>query len=736
MLKFRYIYITLVSLAFTSLSWSQDVWLQNHFSPNSGCSLNTAVVNVLVNNNSAVIMGSNTINVTYTVDGGATTNQMLTSNLMPGASWNFSFNIQANLSACGSHIMKVWVTRTGDSNHLNDTLIWTVQNDCPIVPGNVINDVTVCESGNAGALSLNGWSYGTIAEWQSSTNSGVSWSSIANTTPSNAFTNLTQTTAYRVIIDGGYCPDDTSGIATVTVQAPPVGGIINGADSLCENLATGVLTLAGNVGAVLDWEYSTTGSAPWTSLSNTTSTYNYNSLTSSHWYRALIEGGACADTYSDTALIYVDPVYLPATLSGSDSLCITAASGTIAATGTYGPVLSWEYSTNNGTTWNNLPNTTGSYNYNSLSTTTFYRMITEGGFCPDVISDTAIIYVQSLPIPPTVGVSDTLCATAVVGTLSLNNATTPILDWENSLDEMTYTGIGNTGSTYNYGSQTQTTWYRVLLDGLFCPDYYSDTAVIAIDTPPIVGTLNQDATMCTYVIDTLNLVGSVSDSIQWQSSADGLNWQIIPGEDTTVFITGPMMQTTYYQVVLINGVCPPVTTNGVILTIIPPPSVNAGVDTSIYVGDTVQLFGSGGFTGIWVPGSSLSDSTVTDPLAFPSVTTEYVYWVIDPNGCYNSDTVVVVVLDPTKFEIHNVVTMNNDTYNDNWIISGIDFFPNTEVKVFNQYGKLLFSDGDYKNTWDGTVSGKKLPNGTYYYVVKQGGTDNTFKGTLTLLGNE
>ena len=158
----RYLFLLILLTTFSSTTRAQDVWLQNHFSPNSGCALTTLeTVTVLINNNSGVIMPSNTIQVYYTVDGGTVVNQPLSSNLTPGASWNFSFSAKANLSACGSHIMKVWVARAGDANQLNDTLVWTVQNDCPIVPGTVTSDITVCQGANAGTLSLSGWSYGT-----------------------------------------------------------------------------------------------------------------------------------------------------------------------------------------------------------------------------------------------------------------------------------------------------------------------------------------------------------------------------------------------------------------------------------------------------------------------------------------------------------------------------------------------------------------------------------------------
>ena len=137
--------VLLLNACFSLTSLGQDVWLQNHSSPVSGCGLsNNEQVNVLINNNSGSIMGSNTINVSYTIDGGSLTQQLLNSNLFPGASWNFTFTVNANLSACGPHVMKVWVARAGDVNQTNDTMQWIVQNDCPIVPGVISGGTTVC----------------------------------------------------------------------------------------------------------------------------------------------------------------------------------------------------------------------------------------------------------------------------------------------------------------------------------------------------------------------------------------------------------------------------------------------------------------------------------------------------------------------------------------------------------------------------------------------------------------
>ena len=738
----RYLFLLTILAGFSSITRAQDVWLQNHFSPNSGCSLsNIETVTVLVNNNSATTMTSNTIQVYYSIDGGTVVNQPLSSNLTAGASWNFSFSQKADLSACGAHIVKVWVSRPGDVNHLNDTLLWSVQNDCPIVPGTVTSNITVCEGANAGTLSLSGWSYGTITGWESSTNGGTTWTPIAPavTTPSYAYSNVTQNTQYHVLIDGGYCPDAISAYATVSVQAPPVAGTISGSDSLCENMATGLLTLSGNSQTPIQWEYSTNGGGTWTNFASTLTTYNYTGLTSTTIYRVLVDGAICPDAYSDTAMIYVDPVYAPTVLVGSDSLCITNATGFITATGAFGPILNWEYSIDNGVTWTGTGSNPTSLGYTNITQTTYYRMITEGGQCPDVVSDTAIIYVQPLPVQPTIGPSDTVCASAVTGILNMTGMTTPVLNWDLSTNGgTTWTPIPSSASTsYDYTGQSVTTMYRALLEGGFCPDYYSDTAIIKLDSAPVVGVLNQSGSVCEYQVEDLHLVGSAADSLFWEYSTDnGVTWQTIANSDTIDYTTFSIIEDVLFQVTALNGVCPPAVSNQVAITMLPLPVADAGNDTSIYLGESITLNGSGGVTGIWMPGATLSDSTSASPVATPSLTTAYWYYVIDANGCFGGDSVLITVMDPIEFNIRNVITMNNDNINDTWNITGVEFFPMTTVKVFNQYGKVLYESEDYKNDWNGSFNGSKLPNGTYYYVVMKGGTEEEYKGTITLLGNE
>jgi gliding motility-associated-like protein len=61
-----------------------------------------------------------------------------------------------------------------------------------------------------------------------------------------------------------------------------------------------------------------------------------------------------------------------------------------------------------------------------------------------------------------------------------------------------------------------------------------------------------------------------------------------------------------------------------------------------------------------------------------------------------------------------------------------------QARVFNRWGKLLYSWDLVSGGWDGTFNGEKMSDGTYFFIIN--GTDlkdQPFeeKGTVTLLGN-
>jgi len=87
------------------------------------------------------------------------------------------------------------------------------------------------------------------------------------------------------------------------------------------------------------------------------------------------------------------------------------------------------------------------------------------------------------------------------------------------------------------------------------------------------------------------------------------------------------------------------------------------------------------------------------------------------------------VIDPVI--VYEGVTPNNDSFNDTWIIDGIEQYPSNQVRIFDRWNRLVYQITGYNNVnqlWSGEsnegLSTGDLPSGTYYYVISlNNGTD-------------
>jgi len=83
------------------------------------------------------------------------------------------------------------------------------------------------------------------------------------------------------------------------------------------------------------------------------------------------------------------------------------------------------------------------------------------------------------------------------------------------------------------------------------------------------------------------------------------------------------------------------------------------------------------------------------------------------NDCGTAEQLVSVIGFPKFF------TPNGDVFNSHWKVKGIssDFQPNTQVLIFDRYGKLLAEVDPLGAGWDGTFNGFNMPASDYWYVV-------------------
>ncbi|MCB9186916.1 MAG: gliding motility-associated C-terminal domain-containing protein [Flavobacteriales bacterium] len=72
-------------------------------------------------------------------------------------------------------------------------------------------------------------------------------------------------------------------------------------------------------------------------------------------------------------------------------------------------------------------------------------------------------------------------------------------------------------------------------------------------------------------------------------------------------------------------------------------SVNVSADTTICIGDTINLNASGGISYAWSPNSDISDVSIPNPEVWPSSTNTYFLDVITSDGCEITESVLVAV---------------------------------------------------------------------------------------------
>lgn len=176
----------------------------------------------------------------------------------------------------------------------------------------------------------------------------------------------------------------------------------------------------------------------------------------------------------------------------------------------------------------------------------------------------------------------------------------------------------------------------------------ADTASILITVIPNDITLaNEDDTVCAGTVVPLNTSGHPV-----------LNYIWAPGD---MGIDNPTAQNTFLVashsgMIYITASHPGCEdrTDSFYLKVEPQPSLDLGPDVLLCMSDTAHLYASvepsdfDDYTYRWTPGVKLSDSTIKNPIFRGYSSEEYIVFVETPNGCFDTDTIQVIV-NASKF---------------------------------------------------------------------------------------
>jgi len=165
-----------------------------------------------------------------------------------------------------------------------------------------------------------------------------------------------------------------------------------------------------------------------------------------------------------------------------------------------------------------------------------------------------------------------------------------------------------------------------------------------------------------------------------------------------------------------------------------PSNVAALIDINITDGTqnnivTVLVSGEGEYEYQLVNGNKVTYAPYQKNNVFENVHSGlYTVFIHDAkNDCGTINEPISVVGFPKFF------TPNGDGYNDRWQVQGISsmFQPDTEITIFDRFGKVLKQLNPLGDGWDGSFNGQILPADDYWFsVVLQDG--RVFKNHFTL----
>jgi gliding motility-associated-like protein len=143
----------------------------------------------------------------------------------------------------------------------------------------------------------------------------------------------------------------------------------------------------------------------------------------------------------------------------------------------------------------------------------------------------------------------------------------------------------------------------------------------------------------------------------------------------------------------------------------------------------VEVSVSGGTPDYTIQWSNGSTGPLTEKLGPGSVDVQ----VTDENLCQVNESYTLNAKTDVCIIAYEIITPNGDGHNDTWEITGIEFYPEATVQVYDRWGRRVYYSDGYPRPWDGTHDGKVLPMDSYHYIINLNNDTDPIIGNITIV---
>jgi gliding motility-associated-like protein len=290
--------------------------------------------------------------------------------------------------------------------------------------------------------------------------------------------------------------------------------------------------------------------------------------------------------------------------------------------------------------------------------------------------------------------------------------------------------LSGTGIPNPVASPTATTTYYVTVTKDVC--VARDTITVNVWKAPIANA-GPDSTICSG--RTINLTGSGGTVYTWLPAS------AVPTPNVSNPSVKPTQTTSYYLQVTDGNGCKSLQFDTVKITLTPPIQAFAGNDTSVAIGQPLQLLGmdlgnSGASIYEWSPAQGLNNPDIANPIATLNADITYTLKLSTAEGCEGTDQITIKVFMTPEIYVPTGFTPNGDGKNDFLRAMPVGIKKFNYFRVFNRWGQMVFSTSSERQGWDGKISGKVQSTEVFIWIAE--GVDFTGnkifrKGTTILI---
>ena len=587
----------------------------------------------------------------------------------------------------GTDSLSVNYINTNSCTAISATIYKVTVNSLPVPTISGTTSVCINSTGNVYSTEsgMTGYTWsidGGIITAGSTTNAAtVTWNTSGAKSISVNYTNVNSCAAASAIV------------YNVTVNAASNGGNISGGANVCNGTNSTLLTLSGQTGSVIKWQYTDDMGYHWYDINNTGTTNTATNLNTTTSFRAVVKSGVCDATPGGYANVTVQSLVTAGTIATAQTICnnTTPVALTSATAGTGSNIISYEWQTNASGSYVTVSSEIAAgYQPPTLTATTAYqrRTVSTNGsnVCYSDFTSPITITVQSTPIAGAIATAQTICYnTAPSGLTSATYGDgdgTITYEWQTNASGSYVTIASETSANYQPPTLTTTTAYQrrtvSTIGSNVCNSDYTFPITMTVYNAFAEGSIATTGESICYNTNPTTEIGNTtvasggdnSITYEWRSSADSYATAISGATASTYTPAGPLTTTTSYQRYANDNTCnttPIVSTGTWTITVntLPVPTISGPTGICNNTTGNVYTTESGNTSYVWtVPGGTITEGSGTNTITVTwniegsqSVSVNYA----NSDGCTAATaTVYGVTLKSAPFPV--ITGSPSDTY--------------------------------------------------------------------------